>query len=124
MGRTVRVMNESEAWTYLAEAWEDAYRARRSDVYIPGEWVWDGLCEAVLCLHMRRQIAQHTYRVMLRALKDEAARVGRKGVFVWPPTVNGARQRAAFCRRMARRAARRTKQEGSEKGGEAHGHAA
>jgi hypothetical protein len=108
MGRAVLVMNEADAWTYLAEAWMNAYRSRRRTATGPEHRRWYGLCAGVGYLRAQRWISRRTYQAMIRTLNDTTARSGRKDCFAWPSTVEGARARALFCRRMARRAARRT----------------
>jgi hypothetical protein len=102
------MMSESEAWTYLAEAWTAAYRARRCSATGPEHRRWYGLCLSVDYLRARRWVSRRTYQSMLDTLKRAVERSGRTDGFAWPSTVEGARQRARFCRRMARRAARRT----------------
>jgi hypothetical protein len=123
MGRAVLLMNESDAWTYLAEAWTAAHRARRRSAAGPEGLLWRGLCGGVTFLYRQGWIAPFTYREMDDKVWEQVRLAKRRDGLAWPPTVDGARQRAAFCRRMARRTARRAKQEGNEKGGEAHGHA-
>jgi hypothetical protein len=95
-------MSESEAWTYLAEVWTNAYRARRCRAAGPDDQIWTGLCEGVDYLRAKRRITRQTYQVMIRTLKDMVVRSGRNDCLAWPLTIKGAQHRARFCRQMAR----------------------
>jgi hypothetical protein len=99
-------MSESEAWSYLAKIWSEEYRVARGSV-VKGGNTLPGLCDSVVYLKRCGLITAKMATAMLTALAKEPPHGGQYG-FVWPRTVEGARQRAAFCRRMARATAQRT----------------
>jgi hypothetical protein len=100
-------MTRAEAWSYLADVWEAAYRARRSKATGPEGREWHGVCAGVYFLHRKRWITYYTYRAMLRTLGGMVVQSDRRDWFAWPKTIKGAQQRALFCRQMAQEAARR-----------------
>jgi hypothetical protein len=100
-------MTRAEAWSYLADVWEAAYRARRSKATGPEGREWHGVCAGVYFLRGKRWITRYTYRAMLRTLGRMVVQSDRRDWFAWPKTVKGAQQRALFCRQMAQEAARR-----------------
>jgi hypothetical protein len=99
-------MSESEAWSFLAGMWARAARAETHKAKYRGGTFY-GLCEGVSDLLWDGRITRATAKAMRGAIAKEPPQGGRNG-FVWPRTVDGARTRAAFCRRMARATAQRT----------------
>jgi hypothetical protein len=99
-------MSESEAWSYLARMWARAVRGGTHEVRSQGRTL-RGLCEGVSVLLWNGRITLKVSGAMHAAITKEPPQGGRNG-FVWPRTVDGARQRAAFCRQMAQATVRRT----------------
>jgi hypothetical protein len=99
-------MSEAEAWVYLAMMWNEEYQAKRACVQRGGNTL-PGLCDSVVYLKRCGHITTKIATAMLTAIAKEPPQGGQYG-FVWPRTVEGARQRVQFCRRMARATARAT----------------
>jgi hypothetical protein len=100
------VMNTSKAWLHLEKMWNEQYQASRRGVVDEGVTLF-GLCDSVVHLKWNGLITGKTAKGMLAALAKEPPRGGQNG-WVWPRTVEGARQRALFCRQMAQATVRRT----------------
>jgi len=104
---------EPEAWAYLATGWESPIVS--SDYgYAPHRWTGYAyayitiggvdciaLCESVDALRATHRISHET-RSAMRAMIDRSSGIaGRYAGFYWPTHPDGAKKRAAFCRRQA-----------------------
>lgn len=85
---------EYQAWTYLARRWDVAAQGGQREALILRRQHL-GLCGSLRHLY-------HQARITSIVLTEMESRIPRGGAaYVWPMTVRGARQRAAFCRKMA-----------------------
>jgi hypothetical protein len=90
------MITEQQAWTRLAELWSNPELNPHGEVGVSCSGVFRyGLCRLI---EHSVSISQTTKQCMLDKLYVELA--GDRWLASW--TLNGAKVRAAFCRRMAR----------------------
>ncbi len=88
-------MSEKEAWLKIAEAWDRATKCNCCSDYFAhfGDNEANGLCESIDHVVPERR---ESMKAPIKAL------LPKHNVFVWPKTLDGAKHRAAFCRKMAK----------------------
>lgn len=93
-----KLLTEREAWLLLAEWWSGKLRTDDDGdtLMVGGKWGCYGLCSSIVLLSSTGRISQEIQESMRRKLGEVPGSDYR-----WPQTLAGARQRAAFCRRMA-----------------------
>lgn len=100
-----RRMSEREAWLDLAAAWRAAKRCEYDCCFtalVCGDDSVGGICEAIGVLTLRERITRAVERRMrARVEAKRKALGGDRGDYLWPDNEQGARERAAFCRRQA-----------------------
>jgi hypothetical protein len=95
-------MSERAAWLYLAKAWDGAkpglcHGGKNWGVEIDAEdGPSPGLCCCILDLERMEDITEVTAKSMLATIK-----LNDHAIFSWTLDANGAKSRAAFCRKQA-----------------------
>lgn len=110
----MKKMSEREAWLHLAKAWTEPF-TDDGDVCVidqTGLGFNFGLCHCIEDLEMYDFIS---IAVETRMLNKIPAR-SEDDDYCWPLTVEGAGQRAAFCRKMASQLAAKSKKRKTAKG--------
>ena len=90
----MKKLTEKQAWLDLARLWAGV-KCPGAGVRMGGDYVY-GLCG---CLKMR-PLSPRIRTNMLRKIWEEMERIGRD-VYLYDISTEGAKQRAAFCLRMA-----------------------
>ena len=103
----MKQLSEKAAWLKLAKLWEAATQPQPSvDVFVNGGWPvgCSGLCPALSFMEDAGEIDKGTRRSMSEAIPPRKTSPHR-----WPPTLKGAKLRAAFCREQAAKCAKKGK---------------
>lgn len=96
-----------EAWDELAVMWDSPKKTVGGRVYIENSLnLFDihecGICDTIRLLHQQNKITQTT-RAQLEDATPPASRENLNYPYKWPRTLEGAKQRAAFCREQAKK---------------------
>ena len=90
------MITEKEAWLMLAKLWDRSLSI--NPALTPGAMingiVRTGLCSSIVSLF-------YAALITLQQMHDMKAKLPCVRRFVWPTTVEGAKERVAFCRKMA-----------------------
>ena len=103
----MKQMSEREAWVYLAPLWDKPTMAggvAYAIIYF-GDRA-EGLCGSVFLLWYHGLISNRTRNAMgkqIKAVPKTIPGLHAPDLYAWPRNLAGAKQRAAFCRRMARK---------------------
>lgn len=93
------MLTVKEAWLWLAEKWDNPIVTKLGEAYINldgGPSCW-GLCRSVISLRHSYVDCQTYYEMMDQLLRAIGLGVG----YIYPCTADGAKHRAALCRRLA-----------------------
>jgi len=104
----MRKMSEKQAWLWLAGKWDKA--KLRDDCggfnYFSVIWracLYTGLCDMLRRMKSLGVLTEDDYLRMRDKIPEPTHYYhGDLVAWSWPNTANGAKRRAAFCRRMAR----------------------
>ena len=98
-----RRMSESEAWAWLAKKWDNPVEGVIVSIELDVYCEPAGLCPCIDWLFYEDMISEDThYSMHAKIPKNPIGNVEPFGMcFRWPPTMAGAKKRAAFCRKMA-----------------------
>jgi len=96
-----KFMTEIEAWKYLAKAWSSAEPSYGEYVARIGTIPRECLCLCTWQLVINGVISPHLERMMDRKIRFEKKRIGAD-LYLYSTNAEGAKKRAALCRRFAR----------------------
>jgi hypothetical protein len=101
------MLSEREAWLKLAEIWDSPIVKDNAELGLMGHRAFVeiksvfgspcGLCPCINVFHYLDWIDSGTAHVIHKKIPESRSFDG----YVWPRTVEGAKQRAAFCREQA-----------------------
>lgn len=117
-------MSSAEAWEYLAKLWSEPWKDCKGfvSVRVFKESLCYGLCGCLADMVQCNLLSRRTASNMLRSIE------GRKGIptklpsgdittgYIWPLTIEGAKERVSFCQAMAEKCRKREKTKKVEKG--------
>ena len=97
-----RKMSETRAWAWLAPKWDKAVESGGfANIFLSSDYQPCGLCPCIDWLCDEERISEETAESMREKIPKKQAGIFTMNYFRWPPTMAGAKQRAAFCRKMA-----------------------
>lgn len=106
-------MTERQAWLLIAKAWDKPRVFTDDGVLIYFATIWKykycGLCPCVYVMEENERIDEFTRNSMLTKIESETRKKGAHHPFIWPTTLSGAYQRAAFCRKQAAKLTKKRK---------------
>ncbi len=106
-GSVMRKMGIRAAWLYLAKKWDKPTKDTDGDsCVVIGKENSCGLCHSISDMSRAGIIDPGLVTLMLDAIREL---MGDSGGWRWRTTRAGARQRAAFCRKMAAKYAKKAK---------------
>lgn len=106
----MKKLTQKQAWLHLAAIWSEPLgRKGMAYVHIPGAGTttYLGLCTSIGALARIGKISTAINRSMRKKIDMEMLRRGPGMLYLWPWTVEGAKSRAAFCRKQAKLCSRR-----------------
>lgn len=111
-------MTSAEAWEHLAKLWSEPWKGYKgfACVIIRTRSACFGLCGCIENLLIEGLISKEVERSMVRSIKRlekpdnlESSDYKLVGYF-WPLTMEGAKERSAFCQAMAEKCRKRERQ--------------
>lgn len=96
-----KLLSERAAWLKLAKLWDNPMGNLENAYIDMGDRRSFGLCGCIASFHFA---AKRTSYATMWAMLDKVNEIMSEtdNAYRWPTTRAGARQRAAFCRRMAK----------------------
>ncbi len=98
-----KMMTELEAWKYLAKVWAGGEESEYGlhQVLINGNYLEDCLCLCTWRMKQQGMIYAYIERQMDKKIGNEKIRLGA-GNYIYDRDAEGAKKRAALCRKFAR----------------------